>query len=271
MEVVLPQKAVLSDLAPELLAPEALPGLWQSGRLTLKQAKDYFSGSHAATIAHDGWEEQLPIPRCYGVVLKPALREAVLSGFVWLKSRPTSYWKEDVSVAVLDEQAELLPPPDPIAPGDVVPSSLPDAWKNGETNAAAIVRALSQKRRVALPWGLVRDGLRDAVRSRWLETVSGGDSVAEYDTAGAWRLRVPEAAPPAPQPPAAAAELEAHQVQDLADRVPQLLEASAGHSLRFRVGVALDADAPTSVRQKVDEVLQAAVPEMKSESCSEVP
>ena len=266
LEVVLPQQAVLSDLPPELLAPEALPGLWQDGRLTLKQAKGYFNGSHAATIAHDGWEEQVSIPRCYGATLKPALAEAVRLGIAWLANGPTSYWKEGVTTAVLDEQAELLPPPEPIAPADLTPSSLPAAWTDGETNGAAIVRALSQQRGVALPWGLVRDGLREAVRSRWLQTVRGGDAVAEFDTAGAWRLRAPDAVgPPAPAPQAAAVELEAHQVQDLAERVPQLLEASAGHGLRFRVGVALDASAPAPVRQKVDELLDSAVPDMKSE------
>ncbi len=266
LEVVLPQQAVLSDLPPELLAPEALPGLWQDGRLTLKQAKGYFNGNHAATIAHDGWEEQVPIPRCYGAILKPALAEAVRQGIAWLANGPTSYWKEGVTTAVLDEQAVLLPPPEPIAPADLTPSSLPAAWADDETSGAAIVRALSQQRGVALPWGLVRDGLREAVRSRWLQTVSGGDAVAEFDTAGSWRLCAPDAVgPPAPAPQAAAVELEAHQVQDLAERVPQLLEASAGHGLRFRVGVALDASAPAPVRQKVDELLDSAVPDMKSE------
>ena len=105
------------------------------------------------------------------------------------------------------------------------------------------------------------------MRSRWLQTVSGGDAIAEFDTAGSWRLRAPETVgPPAPAPQAAAVELEAHQVQDLAELVPQLLEASAGHGLRFRVGVALDASAPAHARQKVDELLGSAVPDMKSES-----
>ena len=132
LEVVLPQQAVLSDLPPELLAPEALPGLWQDGRLTLKQAKGYFNGNHAATIAHDGWEEQVPIPRCYGAILKPALAEAVRQGIAWLANGPTSYWKEGVTTAVLDEQAVLLPPPEPIAPADLTPSSLPAAWADDE-------------------------------------------------------------------------------------------------------------------------------------------
>ena len=46
--------------------------------------------------------------------------------------------------------------------------------------------------------------------------------------------------------------------------IPKLLEASAGHGLRFRLGVALDASAPDSMRRQVDGLLDEVVPGLKS-------
>ena len=266
LEVVLPHKAVLTSLPVGLLAPDALPGLWQDERLGVAQAKRYFSGEHVVTIAHDGWDEEQAIPGCEEATLDAALADAVASGAGWLVNGPTSCWKEKVPFTALDEEAELLPPPPIPTPAELMPDALADAWTNGETNGAAIVRALSGKRRVAVPWGLVREGLAEAVRGRWLETVGGDGAAVEFDRAGEWRLRTPEGEMPSPPPPSAATlDVEWLQMQDLADSIPKLLEASAGHGLRFRVGVALDASAPESMRRQVDDLLQEIVPGLKSE------
>ena len=268
LEVVLPQTATLSNLPAPLLAPGALPALWEGGRLTLAHIRRYFSGTHIATIAHDGWEEQIPIPRCEEETLQAALVCAVASGTVWLASGPTSCWKEDVPTSTLRGDGELLPPPPAIAPQDLTPEALPDAWENGETNAAVVVRALSHKQGAAVPWGLVRDGLREAVRSRWLETARGNGETVEFDHAGAWCLRVPQGADTSrvAKPQAANVEVAAHQVQDLAEVIPQLLAASAGHELGFRLGVALGTSAPDAVRREVDRLLGEVAPELKSDS-----
>ena len=65
-----------------------------------------------------------------------------------------------------------------------------------------------------------------------------------------------EAAPPpvAPAPPATS--LEGHQVQDLADLVPDLIEASAGYRLEFQVRAVLT-DAPDEVRARVEQLIEA--------------
>ena len=266
LEVALPHKAMLTALPVGLLAPDALPDLWQNERLDLEQAKRYFSGEHAVTIAHDGWDEELAIPGCDEAILEAALAKAVSSGTAWMLNGPTSCWKEDVPFTALDEEAELLPPPQMPAPSELTQDELPDAWTDGETNGAAMVRALSRKRRVAVPWGLVREGLTQAVRSRWLETVAG-DATVEFDRAGEWRLKQPESHTPQKTAAAASAlEMDAAQVQNLADALPELMETSAGYGLRFRVGVALDAKAPEDVRRKVDELLVEAAPGLKSDT-----
>ena len=53
-----------------------------------------------------------------------------------------------------------------------------------------------------------------------------------------------------------ATNIEGHQVQDLADLVPDLIEASAGYQLKFRVRVVLD-DAPDDVRSKVEQLIDS--------------
>ena len=260
LEVVLPHQAKLSNLPVSLLAPNALPGLWESDRLTLEAARRYFSGSHTVTVPREGWDEHIAIPGCAEETLQEALACAVAAGTVWLVSGPTSCWKEEVPKSVLRGEGELLPAPPLVAPQELTSEALPDAWKNGETSAAAIVRALSQKQGSAVPWGLVRDSLGDAVRSRWLETAGGDGPATEYDAAGTWLLRKPEeGAPATPEPEVADLEMDATQVQNLAEVVPKLLETSAGFDLRFRIGVALDAGAPKSVRREVDDLLAQAL------------
>ena len=259
LEAVLPQHATLSGLAIELLAPDALPGLWESQRLTLAHAKRYFSGTHTVTIRHDGWEEQRAMPGCPAATLEAALTTAVETGAVWLVNGPTSCWNEVVPAHALNDDAELLPPPPIPAPQELTPQALPTAWADEETNGAAIVRALSQEHGAAMPWGLVREALTEAVRSRWLETVGGAGAVADYDQAGGWRLKLPASGgAPTPQPPISSLELDPFQVQTLAESIPKLLDVTAGYNLRFRIGVALSEDAPESMQRQVADVLKEA-------------
>ena len=165
----------------------------------------------------------------------------------------------------MDDKAELLPPPPLATPAELTPDALSDAWANGEASGAAIVRALSQKRGVAVPWGLVRESLARAVRSRWLETVRGDGASLDYDRAGEWRLRMPQQDETPPRPRPTDLEVEGFQMQDVADLVPKLLEASAGYDLRFRIGVALATNAPESMRRQIDDLLKEAVPTLQSD------
>ena len=266
IEAVLPEKAELAALPERLLAPDALPGLWTDERVTLRQVRYYFSGEHTVEVAKEGYDETLSIPRCSEAAVGEAVERAVAAGTVWLVSGPTSCWREDVPSSAVDDDAVLRPPPVLIQVQDLLPETLPDAWENGETNAAAIVRALSHAKGEAVPWGLVRDSLSAAVTSRWLETIGADTSVRErYESAGAWRLKLPER--PTDPPPVKAAdsvELDGTQIQDLADRIPDLLSASAGHELSFNLGVTVKGDTSASVREDVDRLLGEVSPNLKS-------
>ena len=272
LEVVLPERAELSDLAAGLLAPGVLPELWNDGEVTLRAVRAYFAGGRAVAVPREGYDEAHAVPRCAEPVVQEAVAQAVEQGVVWLTSGPASVWRETVPYGVLDDgDAVLHARPDPIPAQALTADALPGAWRDGRTNGSAITRALSQVRGRTLPWGLVREGIRAGVESRWLTVVEGGASVdCGYDEAGQLRLARPDADPaPPPPPPPGGALLETSAVQDLADLVPRLLEASAGHTLRFRVGAVLDADAggaaPDDMRAAVDELLAEVSADLKVE------
>ena len=110
-----------------------------------------------------------------------------------------------------------------------------------------------------MPWGLIREAILNSVSGRWLEVRDGSHELnAEWQDAANILLQKPmrvDVTPPS-GPQAKAATLECHDIQELADILPELMAASAGHSLRFEVRVLLD-DAPDDVRDALDNLLSA--------------
>ena len=286
LEVVLPQDAELHRLPPELLAPGKLPGLWpgadspESGgaaaspfvaggaSLAMARLAEYFAGGYEAAFEADAGEEPAIIPRVSGDGLRKAVSGAVQLGLIWLVSGPASAWRETVPDGVLDEGARLLPPPEPVAPQDLSEDSVPAAWSDGRTNGAALTQALGLKRKCNLPWQLLVQGIKDSVQSRWLSLLPNSGPVdCSWTEAGAVLLERPSVTAPGgdvpggplqlpfePSAPAAAA-LDAAQVQELGERVPELLEAGPTAQLRFRVQVAADGEMDAAEETQINEVL----------------
>ena len=88
LEVVLPEKAELAQLSCGLLAPGELPALWDEEPLPLPKLLAYFSGSHVAKLAKEGYEDAFPIPACPEQAVRDAVAQAVEQGTVWLVSGP---------------------------------------------------------------------------------------------------------------------------------------------------------------------------------------
>ena len=273
LEVALPERVELSGLPGRLLAPGVLPDLWSGKELTLPAVRGYFAGGRAVTAPREGYDETHVVPRCAAPAVLEAVRAAVEQGVVWLTSGPASVWKEPVPPGVLDDAAVLRPEPEPIPVQELVDDALPGAWRDGATNGVTLGQALSQARGRTLPWGLVREGIRAGVESRWVEVASGSVGCG-YDEAGQLKLQrpAPGVDPPPPEPPPpppAESLLDTSQIQDLADLAPKLLAASAGHALRFRVSAVLDADAggrvPADARATVDALLATVAEKLKTE------
>ena len=282
LEAVLPEKAALSRLPEELLAPGALPQLWalagearsvlregeaETG-LTLRAIKDYFSGGKQVSVESGaGYDESFVVPRCAEDAILDAARRGVERGTVWLTNGPTSLWKEHVPVGALDgEETALHPPPAPLTPQELLEEALPGAWKDGKANGAALARAAFQARGAALPWGLIRDGIKAGVESRWLQLAEGSGPVGcGYDEAGNLRLERPDAPPPSPPAPAAGdAALEGWQIQGLSEIVPDMTKAAAGRELRFHVRVTVAGEASDETRAALDKLLATVSENLKA-------
>ena len=220
----------------------------------------YFQGGHTVTVPREGYDEVETIPQCDANVVREAAGAAVEEGLLWLTNGPTSLWSEPVPDDVLTDAAGLRARPERIPATALMDDALPGAWQDGATNGADLTRALSHARGEAMPWGVVRESIATSVDSRWLRTKDGGAEIMRraYRDAGRLVLERPSQDPgPAPSPvtpSSPATNIEGHQVQDLADLVPDLIEASAGYQLKFRVQVVLD-DAPDDVRTKVEQLI----------------
>ncbi len=269
LEVVLPEHAELSVLSDVLLEPGVLPGLWTGPgavpAVTLSDVEAYFGGDRVVHVPKDGYDEPYAIPRCARETVRDAVERAVRQGTVWLTSGPASVWKEPVPYGALDANAILHPPPEPIAPQDLVEATLPGAWTDGRTNGFALAQALSQSRGTTLPWGLVRDAITASTASRWLRLTAGGSSIdCAYEAAGSLVLERPdESERYSVKPDSGGAVLEVDQIQNLADLASRLLEASAGAELRFHVRVVLDGDLSLDDRTALDELLAEVADDLR--------
>ena len=126
--------------------------------------------------------------------------------------------------------------------------SIPDAWNDGTTNALAVSAALSAKRGKTLPWCVVCGAIDAAIRARWVE-LTEGSAPWPGDLAGAQHvvLRIPEGGKSGTHKQedelkgllVAEASLLANGIQDLAEEIPALLQATVGHDLKFRLRVEL--------------------------------
>ena len=260
LEVVLPEAAMLVEIEPNLLAPKVLPELWKTEPLGLGVLCSYFSGKHYIQIDKGGYKEPMSIPGASAETVKLAVSAVVKSGRAWLVTPALSVLGEDVPVGLLTDDAALYSPPPPISPTDLLPETLPAAWAAPQTNAHLLHIALSTKFGRTLPWATARAAIDEAFRLGLLErTVASKDWPTDLGGAASILIVVSkrntaDGAKPTPYgAKVATAELEAAEVQDLAEVVGDLMKAAAGQRLRFKVTVELGEN--TSVPQGVvDEV-----------------
>ena len=271
LEIVLPEKARLVRLDHQLLRPGTLPGLWIGGDenafepLVVKALLKYFGGSHVAAIAREGYEDRLPIPACPDDIVVGAVAAAVADGTIWVTSPPATVWKEPVPAGTLNPSAELHPAPEPVAAQDLTEEALPEAWSENRTSGLALTQALCQKRSAMVPWGVVREGIAAAVNTRWLVwTDDSGPIECTYDQASKVILEKPKPGKrPKPPPPASPVTLDMTQMQDLADRAPDLLAAIGAAELRFRVHVGASDEVADEDRKRVNEIFGEVSPGLK--------
>ena len=264
LEVVLPEAATLSELAPELLVYRKLPGLWPSAEITVQKVYDFFIGGHTVTLQKEGYEETLTIPKCEPAEVEAAVLQAVERGLVWLTNGPASILEEPLPPGVFGAAAILRQPHERIDVGELMADSIPEAWKGGKTNALAIGTALSVRRGVTLPWTTVRSAIEGGIRARWIELASDPASwPCDFASARQAIFQVPareharergdESYGPNTGLRSAEAVLETHAIQDLADQIPALSKAAVGSTLTFNVRIQLEGE-PAPDKKTVDAI-----------------
>lgn len=271
LEAVLPQHAVLTALSPSLLAPGRLPGLWETGMMTLGELRAFFAGGRIVRVPRGTYEDVFAIPAAESSVVDASVNETVRAGALWFMSGPASILGEDIPAGLMTDQATLQPPPAPVRALDILPQSLPAAWSGEVTTGIAILAALSARHGKTFPWTVVRDAIGAALKAGMLErTLDSGPWPCDLPGANVLRLRVPREAPIAPAPAAPAAgrraerpvfaaeaEVSAREIQDLSDRMADLLRAAVVAGLKFHLRVELGTESPPpdEVVESVNRVL----------------
>ena len=277
LEVLLPEAATLREVPSGLLEHQKLPGLWPSAEISVQDVYDYFSGGHTVSLPREGYEETLVIPKCEPADVETAISHAVEQGLLWFTSGPASILGESLPTGVLSATAKLRPPPERIPIDELMAESIPEAWKEGKTNALAIATALSRLRGMTLPWASVRAAIEDGIRARWIGLCDEDISwPCEFEGAKHVGLQIPidEGLPPGgggpggPKPRGlliAEVVLEANGIQDLADHIPDIVRAAVGNQLKFNVRVEFGGEtAPDSEAvDRINDLLSAVSDKLK--------
>ena len=252
MELVLPESAELSDIAPALLTPKRLPEMWHANEIAVKAVFDYFGGKTVVQVDRGGYQEPMQIPKAEQTVVETAIGTAVAEGTIWLLSGPASILGEPIPAGVLNASGKLCVPPAPIAAAEILPENLKDAWKAGESSGLSVATALSVKAGKTLPWKTVRDVISGALQARFLALDAGSQAwPCDFPSAQFAKFKVATAGVGGgsggtgggggtpPKTLVVVADLEPAQVQDLGDIMPKLLEVKtkANVPIRFQIRI----------------------------------
>ncbi len=280
-EVVLADRARLTQLTPAVFDPGELTELWEGGAPTLGDLHALFAGGGeisrpggASPLGPSTLAETIRVPAAAPSVVDHAVAEAVREGRLWVSGPDgTSVWNEPVPEGTLAEAATLHPPPPRLAPSDVLPESIPEAWHDGTTTAAAVADAVRKRSGEPLPWGLVRQALTDAFNTHLVEPLDAAQgrppwpcSAEEADRFPLRRAgRTRGGTTPQGTPARAETELAADQIQDLGERVHEVVRAGAALGLRFRLRVEADHfDAAVGEElEEVNRLLQSVCPGLR--------
>ena len=275
LEVCLPESATLSDLNPGLLAYGELPELWHGDEISVQSVHSYFEGGRAVEVPKEGYEDTFFIPACGPDQVNEAISQAVAQGSIWMTNGPASILGEAIPAGVLTPAAVLRRPPDQIAVGELMAEEIADAWQDGKSNALAIMTAISAKRGMNLPWSAVRSAIGEGIRAQWLE-LAEGSAPLDTDLSGAQGvlLQTPAAKPGGVRDGtddyregmlSAEATLEGYGIQDLAEIMPEILEAAAEDPIKFKVRIEFgDEKEPDWKKvEKINALLSEALEELR--------
>jgi hypothetical protein len=80
-----------------------------------------------------------------------------------------AYFREPLPEGPLPDDTELLAPPEPLRGADLTPTTMPEAWQEGQTTLQSLHDALTARRGYSLPWVLLQEAVNEALRLRLFE------------------------------------------------------------------------------------------------------
>ncbi|WP_224365796.1 DUF499 domain-containing protein [Hyalangium versicolor] len=163
LEVLPVAFAVLHELDPELLMPGRIEGLWlmESAPLGLARIESMFEG-----ILHP----RVASPE----VIDRAVRMAVQRGLLMARTGGQVFLRQALPEGPIAHDLELLSPPPAVRGGELGPKGLPEAWSEGHSPLASIVRAIAGRRGHSVPWTLLQAAVSEALTTRLFEVVEEG-------------------------------------------------------------------------------------------------
>lgn len=159
LEIVPVENAALHNLNPELLCPGRLPELWRSEDLPIRVTaiREFFDGNDVPKLASDA-------------ILFGAVKSAIQVGLVMARSQNKAYFSETIPDAELNDNLELLPPPQPIRASELTKHTLPEAWEGNTSTLGQVMRALIQHRGAPIAWPLIVRAVNDGVSLNLFKT-----------------------------------------------------------------------------------------------------
>jgi len=248
MELVLSGSSVLTEIASGLLMPDFLPQLWSSDEIKVNDIYNYFSGGNILQLEREGYTEPMSIPQAEKPTIDRVIETAITEGKIWLIAGPSSIFGEAVPRGIIQADAILRTPPEPVLPATILPANLPDAWQDAQSGAKqatglSIATALSSRFGNNLPWKTVSDAINDALRARFVEMEVGPQAwpcdfpSAQYvllKTVSSDKRPQQEIIRNEPKTLTSSTELDTAQIQELGDIVSKLLDVKTKSRVPIR-------------------------------------
>ncbi|GAK56803.1 hypothetical protein Isop_3371 [Candidatus Vecturithrix granuli] len=169
IEIAPVNTAVLDELAPELLLPGQLPGLWpeDGGALCVQTVQNYFDGQQAPRLRDQD-------------VLLDALNDLLLKRRLYARAGETVYLNAVIPAEAFEPSLEFQPAPPRIACADLNPHALPDAWTEGKATFESVCNALNTRKGETIPDFLVREAIQDGQQAKMFDVTGAGEKLELY-------------------------------------------------------------------------------------------
>ncbi|MEX2382863.1 MAG: DUF499 domain-containing protein [Opitutales bacterium] len=259
-EVWIPQDAELGSLNASAILPASLGGLWPEGENEAVKVSDlchWFDGKHTFQEKLDeDYTIDRPIPKANHAAVHKAVGRAVEDSKLWLVIGEESIFGQEPTALQLDANAELRRPPSPLAPFDLLPANVPDAWNQNSTTGEQLYAELRHVKGLPWPKRMFLEALNAGIAQGFYARTEGAGEFHDYDSAATSKIRIDSTTKKAPPRPTTSpiessfdgfetpeVELEIHELQDLEESIDKLNSLLSGCKMRVVVKLRASSEA----------------------------